>query len=289
MRAKKLGFDKENVLVVNNGDRLDSQQSFYDELRQLAGVQSVGSSRLRPFTGFDGTSAVTEEDRETRKLLSTLNVDHDYVSTLKFEIVEGRNFSRDFISDSSAIVLNEVAANYLFEGGALGKKVYLDDDASTVIGIIKNFNFQSLKNEVTPLVFLLSKKEPTIYVRLTAGDYEEAIAQIESVWMKHADIAFDYSFFDDTYNDLFKEETKLGTLFSTFTALALFIACLGLLGLAAYMSEQRCKELSIRKVLGASLSQIVVLLSKDFTRLILIAALLAFPLAYYIMDMWLNT
>ncbi|MEQ8423579.1 MAG: FtsX-like permease family protein, partial [Cyclobacteriaceae bacterium] len=120
-------------------------------------------------------------------------------------------------------------------------------------------------------------------------DFNESIDQIRTIWDTHSDLAFDYSFFDDSYDNLFKEEVKLGTLFSVFTGLALFIACLGLLGLAAYMSEQRSKELSIRKVLGATLAQIVILLSKDFTRLILIAALLAFPLAYYIMDMWLNT
>ncbi|MBZ0246016.1 MAG: ABC transporter permease [Cyclobacteriaceae bacterium] len=293
MRSKKLGFYKENLLVVKNGDRLDSYQSFHDELDQLSSVQSVGSSRWRLFSGFDGTVAVTEDDRDTRRLLSTLNVDYDYISTLEFEMVEGRNFSRDFKSDSSGVILNEVAASYLFEGEALGKKIYLNNDTVskvfTVIGMIKNFNFQSLKSEVTPLVFILGKDEPTIYIRFNPGNYAESIAQIESIWSKHADVAFDFSFFDEEYNNLFKEETKLSSIFSLFTGLALFIACLGLLGLAAYLSEQRSKELSIRKVLGATLPQIVVLLSRDFVRLIILASLLAFPIAYYIMNIWLET
>ncbi len=109
-----------------------------------------------------------------------------------------------------------------------------------------------MKNEVTPLVFVLSKNQPNLYVRLNPGDYKESLTQIETLWNKHADIVFEYSFFDDSYNNLFKEESRIGFMFSVFTGLALFIACLGLLGLAAYMSEQRSKEMSIRKVLGAT-------------------------------------
>jgi putative ABC transport system permease protein len=293
MRSKKLGFDKENVVVLSNADRLDSQEAFTNGLRQLPGVQIAGSSEYRPFSSYNGTAAVTEEDKENRKLISTALVDYDYATALKLEFIEGRNFSRDFPSDSTGIMLNEVAANYLFEGDPLGKKVYLEIDTTSlalnVIGVIKDFNYQPLKNEVTPLVFVLSKNQPNLYVRLNPGDYKESLTQIETLWNKHADITFDYSFFDDSYNNLFKEESRIGFMFSVFTGLALFIACLGLLGLAAYMSEQRSKEMSIRKVLGATLPQIVVLFSRDLTRLILLSSLLAFPIAYYGMDVWLST
>ncbi len=293
MRSKKLGFDKENVVVLNNGDRLDSYDGFINELKQLSGVQIAGSSEYRPFSGYNGTAALTEEDKENRKLINTALIDYDYAKVLKLTFAEGRNFSRDFPSDSLGVLLNEAAANYLFASDPMGKKVYLNLDtinlALNVIGVVKDFNFQPLKNEVTPLVFILRKNQPNLYVRLNPGDYQESLSQIEAVWNKYADVALEYSFFDDTYNNLFKEESRLGLMFSVFTALALLIACLGLLGLAAYMSEQRSKEMSIRKVLGATLPQIVVLFTKDLTRLILIASVLAFPIAYYAMDFWLTS
>lgn len=293
MRSKKLGFDKENVLTIRNANRVDSQQALANELLQLPSIKSVSTSEFRPIDDYDGTVAVTDEDKENRKLVSTCHADYDYIPSMQFELVNGRNFSRDFPSDSAAVIVNEVAASYLFESEAIGKKVYLADNqrsrALTVVGIVKNFNFQSLKNEITPLVFMLEENQQLLHVRLNPGDYQQAVAQIEMLWAKHADVSFDYSFMDESFDNLFKGEAKLGTLFSIFTGLALAIACLGLLGLAAYMSEQRSKELSIRKVLGATLFQVVILLSKDFIRLIVLAALLAFPVAYYVMNLWLAT
>ncbi len=293
MRSKKLGFEKENVLVIRNGRQLQSQQKFIDALRQQSFVAAVGAARYRPIDDYDGTAAVTEEDHENRRLVNKGAVDYDFLNALSFELVEGRGFSRDFVSDSSAAVINESAANYLFEGEALGKKFWVGDEDGNgleinVIGIVKDFNFQSLKSEIRPLVFLLDTDLEFIHVRLKPGDYNESIAQIQALWEKEADVSFDYAFLDESYDNLFKEESKLGSIFSIFTFLALLIACLGLLGLAAYTSEQRSKELSVRKVLGATASQIVVLLSKDFSRIVGIALILAFPIAYYAMDYWLE-
>jgi len=292
MRSKKLGFEKENVLVLRNADRVGSQQSMINELRQLPSVQAVASAEFRPIDDYDGTVAVTEDDQETRKLVRTCHADFDYIPTVGIELTKGRNFSRDFVSDSSAVILNESAASYLFEGDPLGKNVYLADNTAsrklTVVGVVRDFNFQSLKDAVSPLVFMLENDQQNLHVRLNPGNYDESLAAIESIWTKHADVSFDYTFLDESYNNLFKEESRLGTLFSVFTGLALVIACLGLIGLAAYMSEQRNKELSIRKVLGATAMQIVVLLSKDFTKLILLSAVLGMPIAYYAMHTWLT-
>lgn len=293
MRAKRLGFDKENVLVIRNGNRLQSQEKFLNSVSTLNAVRSVGSSEFRPIDQYDGTVTVTEDDKENRRLINTCDIDYNYLPTLQFEFVEGRNFSRDFATDSTAIIINERAADYLFGDNALGKKIYLGDEnrhgqERTIVGIVKNFNFQSLKNEVKPVVFRLRNNNEFIHVRLNPGAYDEAIAEIKTLWEDNADVSFDYSFLDQRYNELFKEETKLGTVFSIFTVLGLMIASLGLLGLAAYMSEQRSKELSVRKVMGATVGQIVILLSKDFTKLILIAAVLAFPIAYYAMGEWLD-
>ncbi|HEY5691340.1 MAG TPA: FtsX-like permease family protein, partial [Cyclobacteriaceae bacterium] len=292
MRSKKLGFDKENVVVLKNADRVDNQQSLINELRQLPAVQSVASAQFRPIDEYDGTVAVTEEDQETRKLVRTCYADFDYLPTVGIEIKSGRNFSRDFISDSSAVIINETAASYLFGTDPIGKIVHVADERAsgrqTVIGVIKDFNSSSLKETVRPMVFILGNNQPNLHVRLNPGNYDESLAAIESIWKKHAEVSFDYTFLDESYNNLFKGEARLGTLFTIFTGLALVIACLGLIGLAAYMSEQRNKEISIRKVLGATASQIVILMSKDFTRLVLFSALLGMPVAYYAMSKWLD-
>lgn len=292
MRSKKLGFNKENVVVLKNADRVDNQQSLINELKQLPAVQAVASAQFRPIDEYDGTVAVTEDDQETRKLVRTCYADFDYIPTVGMEIKSGRNFSRDFISDSSAVIINETAASYLFGTDPLGKIVYMADEKAsgknTVIGVVKDFNSGSLKEKVSPMIFILSNNQPNLHMRLNPGNYDESLAAIESIWKQHADVSFDYTFLDESYNNLFKGETRLGTLFTVFTGLALMIACLGLIGLAAYMSEQRNKELSIRKVLGATASQIVVLMSKDFTRLVLFSALVGMPVAYFAMKEWLG-
>lgn len=292
MRSKKLGFDKENVVVLKNADRVDNQQSLINELKQLPAVQAVASAQFRPIDEYDGTVAVTEEDQETRKLVRTCYADYDYLPTVGIEIKSGRNFSRDFVSDSSAVIINETAANYLFGTDPIGKILHVADERAsgrqTVIGVIKDFNSSSLKETVRPMVFILGNNQPNLHVRLNPGNYDESLSAIESIWKRHAEVSFDYTFLDESYNNLFKGEAKLGNLFTVFTGLALVIACLGLIGLAAYMSEQRDKELSIRKVLGATASQIVILMSKDFTRLVLFSALLGIPVAYYAMSKWLD-
>lgn len=293
MRSKKLGFDKENVVVLRNADRVDNQQSLVNELKQLPAVQAVASAQFRPIDDYDGTVAVTEGDQETRKLIRTCYVDFDYIPTVGIEIKSGRNFSRDFISDTSAVIINESAASYLFDTDPLGKIMYVADENTSgklsVIGVIKDFNSSSLKEEVRPLVFMLGNNQPNLHVRLNPGNYDESLAAMELIWKRHADVSFDYTFLDESYNNLFKGETRLGALFSIFTGLALVIACLGLIGLAAYMSEQRNKELSIRKVLGATASQIVILMSRDFTKLVLFSALLGMPVAYFAMSKWLGS
>lgn len=287
MRAKKLGFDKENVVVIDNADRLQSQQAFINSLKSFPGVQDAASSMFRPIGDYDGTTISTEDDKENRKLVNFSYVDYEFINTLRFELTQGRNFSRDLSSDSTAVILNETAARFLFTGNPVNKKMYTEK-TFTVIGVVKDFNFESLKNEVRPLAFFLGPDQRFLNVRLNPGDHAATLAAIEKQWkQQNADVPFTYAFLDETYNDLFKEEGKLSTLFSSFTVLALFIACLGLLGLAAYMAEQRSKEISVRKVLGATASQIVVLLSKDFVRIILVAFAVAAPAAYFIMKKWL--
>ena len=289
MRTKKLGFDKENVLVINNANRLQSQQAYITAIKSLSSVEEAGSALFRSVDDYDGMTLFTEHDKENRRGVNFSTVDHTYINVLKYEVVAGRNFSKDIPSDSSGVLLNESAANLLFGGDAIGKRIDLGR-FFTVVGVVKDFNFQSLKSEIHPLMFFYNTNQRFLHVRIAPGDYQATIAALESEWKKQtSDIPFSYAFLDDTYDNLFKEEVKLGMLFSIFTGLALFIACLGLMGLAAYSAEQRKKEISVRKVLGATVMQVVLLMSKEFARIMLVAMVIAIPLSYYVMDKWLNS
>lgn len=288
MRSKKLGFDKDNVLIIDNTNRLPSQQAFIDALLNIKGVENAGAAAFRPVDDYDGMLVTTEEGKDDRKAVNFSRVDQHYLTVLRYEFVEGRNFSKDFASDSAAVVINERAADLLYGGNALGKKLY-NEYEYTVIGVVKDFNFESLKNEVRPLVFYPHPNQRFLHVRILPGNYQATIADIEAIWKAHtSDLPFAYSFLDDTYDNLFKEEVKLGNIFGVFTALGLFIACLGLMGLTAYMAEQRKKEISLRKVLGANIRQLIFLMSKDFVRIMLVAALIALPLTWYMVNQWLQ-
>ncbi len=292
MRSKKLGFDKDNILIIDNGDREVKQEAFVNSVKQIPAVDNVGSALSRPIDDYNGIPVTTEFDRDNRKLLNVSTIDYSFLTTLNYQIIEGRNFSEAISSDSTGVILNERAANYLFgEKKAIGKKIYYDrKEGYTVIGIVKDFNFESLRNEVRPLVFFPGFNQRFLHLRLKPGNHQATIRSIEELWVKqNPDQPFTYAFLDESYGRLFVQEKKLGTLFTVFTSLALFIACLGLLGLAAYMAEQRKKEISVRKVLGATLLQVFTLMSTDFAKIILIAYGISVPIAYFTMKEWLNS
>jgi putative ABC transport system permease protein len=289
LRSRKLGFDKENVLVIDNGNKLPSQETYLNDIRMLPFVKLAGVSTHRSVDNYDGMFITSEDDKENRKLVSFSRVDHDYLKVMNYELIDGRTFSREFVSDSAAVVLNESAATLLFSGDPVGKKLNNGIDYH-VIGVVKDFHFESLRNEIRPLVFYLYPDQRFIHIRLQPGNHEQAIASLEQTWRKHAtDVPFSFAFLDDSYNKLYKEEMQLGMLFSVFTVLALFIACLGLIGLAAYTAQQRKKEISVRKILGASMSMIVGLLSKQFLRLIFISFFISIPIAYMLINQWLES
>ncbi len=290
MRSKKLGFDKDNVLVIDNADRLPSEQAFIDAVENLSFVELAGAATSKPVDDYDGMVITTQPGKENRQTVNYSRVDDHFIAVMKYEFVEGRNFSRDHASDSAAVIINERAADLLYGGeNPIGKKIY-NDIEYTVIGVIKDFNFESLKNEVRPLVFYNKPNERYVHLRLKPGNYENAIATIEKLWKEQtSEIPFAWTFLDATYNDLFKQEVKLGSIFSIFTCIGLFIACLGLMGLTAYMAEQRKKEISVRKVLGATVAQVMLMMSKDFMKILAIAFFIAVPLSWYLMDQWLSS
>ena len=223
-------------------------------------------------------------------------VDEDYLETLGMELMAGRSFSRERASDSAAVLINQTAARQfgLADDEAVGKRVLApdrDEEWSTIIGVVKDFHTLSLHDPVEPVVLFYYWARPrNILVKIDGRDVPAALAHIEKTWAQHLpDFPLTYTFIDQQYGALYRAEERLSRVVNTFAGLAILVACLGLFGLAAFSARQRTKEVGIRKVLGATVSSIVVLLSKDFLRLVAIAFIVAAPLAYLAMQKWLES
>lgn len=293
MQDKNLGFDKENVINLLHARSLGQNgKAFKNEvLAQSAFVSASFANDLPP--NIDWTTIFQTPHNKQDFLCNMYFTDHDNLETMGFEMARGRFFSRDFPSDSSAVIVNETAYNLMGFGEIDGTQkiasFWTGGDGltdKTLIGVVKDFNYESLRNQVRPLVIILgSEPNAELAVRLAAGDVQTSIQLLESIWKKHSNgAAFEYSFIDANYNSLFKSEQKMGNIILVFTVLAIGIACLGLFGLAAYTTEQRSKEISIRKALGATVAHLVTILSKDFTILVLVAFVISGPLTYYLMS-----
>ena len=301
LRHSNLGFNKENIVYVpikeNIGKRYDA---FKAELLNDSNILSVAAQYYLfaeegafRSTGYDWEGR--EEGQEVDIILNL--VDYDFIPMLDLELLEGRNFSKEYSTDvSQAYILNEEAIKEMGIQDPVGKQFSYGKRKGTIIGILKNANFRSLHVEIEPHVFfyLNEVSEATQYgvvlVKIAGNNTEEALAKIQGVWENINPISpFEYHFLDQKYDSLYRKEKKIGTILNTFTLFAILISCLGLFGLASFLTEQRTNEIGIRKVLGASESGIVFLLSKQFTKWVLIANLFAWPAAYFVMSEWLKS
>jgi putative ABC transport system permease protein len=303
MRHKKLGYDKEHVVTmrVRNPETRKSLEAFKRELLGHPGVLNVSASQSLPL-GHNSYSAYHAEGKSEFDLsmLYSQVVDDDFVDTYRMQIIDGRNFSREFTSDADgSILINEAAVRKLgWQDSPLGKKlgVIMGLDKRKhyeIVGVVKDYHFRSLHEEISPLV--LFRANPyggefgQLSVRLRPENITATMAHLESTWGEfESRYPYEYSFLNDRYDTLYRTEERLGKLFGTFTALAILIGSLGLFGLTSFVAEQRTKEIGIRKVLGASVSGIMVLLIKDFTKWVLVAVLIAWPVGYLLMHNWLQ-
>jgi putative ABC transport system permease protein len=288
----QLGFNKENVIRIPQTYVLENNaKAFKDDLlRHSEFVSAAYAQSLPPY--IQSTAFIKAENSDQLVGYFYSVADHDLLQTMGYEMKSGRYFSREFRSDSSAVIINEACARLLGFETHEGKRVSFGDTKMwNVIGIIKDFNFASLKSNVQPLaLFLDGEIRETLALRLAPGNPADKVALIESVWKKYANgQPFQYAFIDEDFSALFRSEQRLGIVFATFTIIAILIACLGLFGLITYIAAQRTKEIGIRKVLGATLSQITILLLSDLVKLVLIAFAIAIPLAWYGMDQWLQS
>jgi putative ABC transport system permease protein len=300
IRSRETGFDRDQVLVIHNAYLAgDPVKTFRKELTQLTGVADATLSGDLPTVGSgydqEGWFRTPSMDTKGAVVLTNLFIDEHYIPTLGMKIVQGRNFSIDFPSDSTGIILNESAVQLLGWKEPIHQLFYRPGDsmksvAYHVIGVVKDFNFSSMHDKVGPLIMNMGDNRGSLAVRLRSSNIIALVNQIESKWKSIANgVPFTYTFMDDDFNKLYQTEKQTGQLFISFAVFAIFIACLGLFGLVTYAAEQRMKEIGIRKVLGAKVGGIVGLLSRDFIKLVLIASLIAFPIAWWGMHQWLQS
>lgn len=294
MQKKNLGIDKNNVLILGNTNRLgNNKEAFRNGLAQLTGISKISYTN-NTFPGVNSTTVFKTGGSEQDHIMGVYYADYDHQDVLKFELKDGRYFSKEFATDSLAILLNEAAAREFGFTNPIGEEVLYNDNGSTfkkykVVGVIKDFNFESFKDQVRPLSILLTQNSSNLLVRYE-GDPAEVIKNVEKLWRQNASSEpFEYTFLDESFDRLFRAEQRMGKLFSVFSSLAIFIACLGLFALAAFTTEQRTKEIGVRKSMGASVFNLSILLSKEFTKLVVIAFIPAAILAWYVSDTWLNS
>jgi putative ABC transport system permease protein len=295
MRNQDLGFNKEQTIVINtNYDK--NKDAFKQSLSSIPGVVSTSYSSSAP--GGGNNSAYSEVQNKAGDMQKTnldlYFVDFDYINQYQLKIVAGRAFSRDFKTDSTqAMVINESAARllgYASPKDAVGRNYSQWGSKGKIIGVLKDFHYKSLQQNIQPLVM---RYEPwalgLISIKVSSGNLPTTIKAIESKWNKVIpNRPFDYNFLDEFFDRQYRAENGFGNLFTNFAVLAIFISCLGLLGLASYSTIQRTKEIGVRKVLGASVSNIVNLLSIDFIKLVLIAFVIASPIGWFGMNIWLR-
>jgi putative ABC transport system permease protein len=297
---KDIGFQKENLLVVNNLEWLDGRQSFVEELKNISGVIGSSLNSSMPPGLSDGDQFLPEEDQNRNVPLNYAKVDESYIPTLGIEILHGRNFSETVEREKYTVIINEAAAKSMgWEASeeVLQKRIIYpgSPEPYTIIGIAKDFNYWSLQSGIEPMaLFHIDSPGLGSYggffagVRVESTGTANTLAQIESLWKsKNAGVAFSFNFIDDAFAESFQSTEQFRKSLSVFAGLALFIAGLGLLGMIIYVIEQRTKEIGIRKVLGSSTIQVVLLMSRKFVLQVFIALIISIPVTYWAMSKWL--
>lgn len=295
---KDLHFNKENLLIINRAYALgDQREAFIQELEKLPGVQAVGIGTQVPGGMSPGNTVFRKEEASNDELesLNILAADYGYQEALGFKMKSGRYFSRDFSSDSTAVIINEAAADQLGWEEPLGKILYRigggpngTDLPMIIIGVAENYNYESLHQEIKPAVYLYSPNGVFCLVRYAEAGESDILEEIQQVWDNMINQSFEYDFMDDQLKANYQDDERMRTLFTIFAMLAVLIAVFGLLGLTSFSTERRKKEISIRKCLGAPVSSIMSLLLKETIIMVALASLIAWPISWYFMNSWLQ-
>ncbi len=303
-QTKDLGLKKENVIIISNGAKMPAtdEETLRQELSAMPGVNHISiSSSLPTMRSFEDSytpgPSTTEEKLAKEISLSSFMVDDEFVPALHIQILQGRNFSKEF-NDSTSVILNETAVEQFGWKHPLGQYIIYpgnNDQRFKVIGVMKDFDVESIRNSMSPFALFHSSSKTyfigTSYLVVSVDPQrtKTLLSGFESRWKNFApSVPFEYSFLDKKFEAMYSSEMRMGTVFGIFTALSIFVACLGLFGLSVYTADRRKKEIGIRKVLGASVQSVVTLFSKEFIILVFIAAIIAFPIAWWAMHKWLQ-
>ena len=291
---KKVGFDKDQVLLIQGTNTLGAQvKSFKTELLKLSQVKSASVSDYLPIAGTkrNGNTFYNEGKKKEEAGIDTQfwMVDDDYLKTMGMKLVAGRNFSPQMPTDSQGVVINQTLANKLNLKDPVGKRITNGYGIFNVLGVVQDFNFESMRDQIGGLCMILGNSPSIVAVKVKTADIKDLVPSITSVWKKFAPAQpIRYTFLDESFANMYADVQRMGSIFTSFAMLAIIIACLGLFALSAFMAEQRNKEIGIRKVLGASVSGITTMLSKDFVKLVAIAIVIASPIAWWAMTKWLQ-
>ncbi len=294
MKAKRLGWDREHLVYIPlRGDVKQVYDTLKVELVKDSHVlNATASSELPSYIGSNSSNFNWEgKDPDFKTLIGNNPVDFDFIETLKIEMKEGRSFSREYSSDvTSAFIINEEVAKLMGKDSVVGESCMFFGREGTVIGVTKNWHYQPIRRKIEPLVLYINPERTNVMlIRIPAGNIPDSLASIANIWKRVVpNYPFEHYFLDENFDEMYRREESIGTLLKYFAALAIFIACLGLFGLASFTSEQRTKEVGIRKVLGATVSNITVLLCKEFFVLVFVSNVIAWPVAYLLMKNWLQ-
>jgi len=290
----KIGFDKDEVVMIQGADALrDNATSFKNELLRLPIVKNVSVSDFLPIDNSkrNGNTFWKQGSQQDENSIQTQHwvVDENYIPTLGMKLMEGRNFSTKMGMDSSATIINKAMADKLGFTNPIGEKITNGGEHLTIIGVVDNFYYESVKQEVKPLLMILGNSNSVISVKVNATDMKQALTSISRVWKDFLpNQTMRYNFLDQSYAAMYADVERMQYIFTGFSILAIIVACLGLFALAAFMAEQRRKEVSIRKILGASVANLFALLTGNFIKLVGISLIIAIPVAWLLMNKWLQ-
>lgn len=294
VQSKSLGYNKDNMIYFAQEGKVEKNvETFLTQLKSIPGVVSATSAGHTLLYQNNNTSGLDWEgkDPETKILFENVRSNYGLFETLDIQFKEGRPFSKEFSTDTTKIIFNEAGIKAMNMENPIGKTITLwGDNKMEIIGVVKDFHFQSLHNKVKPLFFILTPENTwSILARIQAGTEKQTLAELKSFYEDfNPGFAFEYEFMDDTYKTHYAAEQRVSTLSRYFAGMAILISCLGLFGLASFTAERRQKEIGIRKVLGSSVMNIVYLLSSDFTKLVVVSILLALPISYFLVGEWLE-
>ncbi|MBT1699868.1 ABC transporter permease, partial [Fulvivirgaceae bacterium PWU4] len=292
--TKKTGFDKDQVLLLQGAHTLQEQIiPFKAELLRVPGVKSASISGFLPVAHTSRNGSPVWLEGQTKEASSVgcqqWRVDHDYAETLGLKIVEGRDFSYAIRSDSQAVVINSTLAKALNLKNTVGARVTNGRKTYDVIGVMEDFHFESLRQNIEPLMLVIGRSPQTVSVKVSTADMPRLIEAVSEVWKTFSpNQPVRYTFLDQSYARMYDDVDRVGRIFSSFAVLAIIVACLGLFALSAFMVEQRSKEISIRLVLGASINNIFSLLTVNFLKLVVISLVIAVPISLYMAQEWLK-